>query len=334
MRAETSLRGMRLDPTVDAGPQKQGAVNERALRATQGASLKSAILGNKLAVAACLYLAGIAIIALLAPVISPETYSGFDHTQAGVHPHFGWRYLLGTDVFGHSVVAYLILGARTTIGIGLLSTAVAVIVGGVIGIAAGVAGGWFDRLVMIVIEVVFTVPFLPLLIVLAAYVGGSDPWSIALLLGLVGVFCAARCFRDGCVSEMRRPSVLAATSAGASKWALLQRHVIPALIAPLVNAVTLLLAAMMAAEATIDFLGFGVRPSTVSWGTALADAPAYITGGFWWWYILPGLALVVTLLSITIVGNAVMIGMTVPSRPLAALPQRPSVVPSRTSTSP
>ena len=279
---------------------------------TRGASVWRAITRHKLVFAASLFLALVSIIALLAPIITPETYSGFDQTQGGLHPHIGWRYLLGTDVFGHSMVAYLILGARTTVGIGLLATAIALALGGVVGVAAGVLRGWVDLVVMTVVQVVLTVPFLVLLLILVAYQGGSDPVSVAALFGIVGAFYVAQLVRNGCMREIRRQSVDAAKASGASGMRILLRHVLPGLPGSFICAGTLVLTAMMAAEATVDFLGLGVSASTMSWGTALSLSLAYITGGFWWWYVLPGLALVATLLAITIVGNALSTAFTAP----------------------
>lgn len=296
---------------------KAGDVNSRR------GSLKHAIVHDKLTLGAATYLVIIVVICILAPLISPETYSGFNTTQGGLHPHIGWRYLLGTDVFGHSMVAYLILGARTTVGVGALSTAIALILGGLVGVVAGVAGGWVDRILMTVVDVVLTIPFLVLVFVLVAYAGGSDPWSIAILLGLIGTFGAAQTIRHICAKEMRGEALVAARATGASRTAAARRHVLPALAVPLVYSGTMLLCALMSAEATMDFFGFGVRPSTVSWGTALALAPAYITGGFWWWYLLPGLALVATLFSIAIVGNA-LIQAVEKSQTLTANDSRPT----------
>jgi peptide/nickel transport system permease protein len=311
---EIDVGGIRLEPTLRAGMHKPAAVDRTGGAPTRGEAIKHTIIHNKVAFAASLFLVFIVLIAILAPLISPETYGGYDRTQGSLHPHIGWRYLLGTDVFGHSMVAYLILGARTTVGIGVLATAIALALGCLGGIVAGVVGGWLDRVVMTIVDIVLTVPFLVLVFILVAYEGGNDPWSIAVLLGLVGAFCATQLLRHACVQEMRKPSVSAAKAAGASKTRVLRRHVLPALLAPCVYAATLLLCALISAEATMDFLGFGVLPETVSWGTVLSLAPAYITGGLWWWYILPGLALVATLLSIALVGNAVTAALEQPGR--------------------
>jgi peptide/nickel transport system permease protein len=300
---------------------------------SRGAILKHTITHNKLTLAATLFLVAIVIVAILAPLISPESYAGFDRSQGGLHPHIGWRYALGTDVFGHSMVALLILGARTTLGIGALSTAIALTLGGLAGTAAGMLGKWVDRIVMTVVDIVLTIPFLVLIFVLVAYEGGSDPWSIAALLGLVGAFGAAQTIRHACVKEMRSQSVAAAQATGVSRIGAAWRHVLPALVAPFVYSATLLLCALMSAEATIDFLGFGVSPSTVSWGTALSLAPAYITGGFWWWYILPGLALVATLLSIAILGNTLAQALSDSPAPQVeiSLPMSAVLLPQETS---
>ncbi len=270
----------------------------------EGRSFWTVVWNNRPAAASLLFIAGLTVVALVAPLISPESYGSFDYRQGGLHPQIGWRYLLGTDVYGHSLVMYLILGARTTLGIGVLATALALSIGSVLGVVAGYCGGWIERLLMWVVDVILVIPFFPLLIVLVAYLGPTGPFPIVLTFGLAGAPSVGRSMREWTM-PFRRERAEPSRAAGTSSIRMLGQQMVRNLMRPAVLCSMWLLTAFLTASVTIDFLGLGLPTSTPSWGTALRTAPDYLNGGYWWWILFPGLALFLALLSINTVGRTV-----------------------------
>ncbi|GEM_PF-5244039 len=253
--------------------------------------------------AAILFLVVISLVAIVAPVITPETYSGYDFTQGSLHPHIGWRYLLGTDVYGHSILMYLILGARGTLMITAGSALVALGVGGITAMFAAALGSWCRYIFTGVVALAMTLPLFPLALVLVAYVAGGSPWWIMLILGLAtapGVCEHVSNLLDRRLADRRDDVALVS---GAPVSGIVLGHVLPDLLRRSVGYVALLLITLIGLETTIDFFGLGLRPPDVSWGTALAGASNYFGAGLWWWYLFPGILIFLTTLSLVVVAD-------------------------------
>lgn len=255
-------------------------------------------------------LAGLVILAifmavsLLAPVIADS--SGLDPTTATGRPLEppSWRYPLGTDNLGRSVLTLTIWGSRISLLVGLLATLLSMLLGAVIGLAAGYFGGWREGILMRFTDWILVIPFLPLAIVLASLLGRSL-WIIIFVIGVTSWPGTARLVRAQTLSVKARPYVERARALGAGHWHLVSRHILPNVF-PLIFANTILVVAIaILSETTLSFLGLG-DPLRMSWGSILefAFGAGAATIGAWWWLLAPGAAIVLVVLAFTMCGYA------------------------------
>ncbi|HEV3312532.1 MAG TPA: hypothetical protein VG815_18620 [Chloroflexota bacterium] len=243
----------------------------------------------------------LAIIALVAPLVSPESFSGYVYTRGGTHPQFGWRYLLGADVSGHSILSYVILGARATLGVATLATVVALAAGGILAAVTRRLPSVVGGAILFLADGMIAILFLPFLLVLGAFVAGGDAWSLGFLFGLVGIPAVI-------VSSVRAgvpPTDSAQSPRPADRGSANLLHRVPRTKAGAwVRLSTLVLCGFIAASTTVDFLGFGLPASNPSWGNALSLVQDYFDAGYWWWVLFPGLAIAVTLAAVNVLGGA------------------------------
>jgi peptide/nickel transport system permease protein len=211
---------------------------------------------------------------------------------------------LGTDNFGRSVWAQFVWGARISLLVGLAATAIAIVVGSVVGISAGFFGGWFSAVLMRVTEWFLVIPFLPLAIVLAAVLGPSVR-NIILVIGITSWPVTARVIRAQVLSVKERLYVERSRALGASSGHLMSRHVLPN-VSPLILAnLTLTVPVAILSETTLSFLGLG-DPSRASWGKMLEEAysAGAVTRNAWWYYLPPGLGVMAIVLAFVLIGQA------------------------------
>lgn len=294
-------------PEVEASGADSAETQRLESVAEAQAADKSALTGRA-TVVAVLFLILITLLAVIGPFLAPETYAGYDHANGALHPQLSWRYLLGTDVYGHSILTYVLLGARTSYGLAAVASAISLCLGSAVGFVAGLAGGWADRLAGMLIEVIRTIPMFALLLVLVAFTAHGDPWKIVIIFGLVGSAVAADIVQRQC--RVIRRSLCDEPGAGRLfAWRLLARDSVPHLAACLVRAATTLLATFIGVGATLDFLGVGLPANDPSWGTALQTSLAYVNGGFWWWFCFPGLALFTTIVAVNLAGKGLVLAL-------------------------
>lgn len=237
----------------------------------------------------------IAIMAILAPVIAPG-YSGSDFRAGGLAPRLGWRFLLGSDVTGRPILDYIILGARTTFAVAMLASAIS-LASGLLAFRLVAASSWLKAILGFVRDLGLLLPLLPLVLILVLFVAGGDPWAVAGIMGLCGAPLAVRMLDRDRV-RTSPPSTHLMTPAGVMRYR-------PATtLGSVARAATLLSVGFIALSATVDFLGAGVPESDPSWGNALSGAQIYMGAGYWWWLLFPGLALVLTIVALTMAGGA------------------------------
>lgn len=244
------------------------------------------------------------VLALLTPVFVPS--SALDVTKAPGLPFMppSWHYPLGTDESGRSVLALTLWGTRISLLVGFLATALSMLIGSVVGIAAGHFGGWSGSMLMRLTDWFLVIPFLPLAIVLATILGRSL-FNIILVIGVTSWPGTARLIRAQTLAVESRPYVERARALGAGHWHQMTRHTLPNVM-PLVFAnTTLTVAIAILSETTLSFLGLG-DPSRVSWGSMLESAfnSGAIATGAWWYLMPPGIALVMVVLAFTLCGRA------------------------------
>jgi peptide/nickel transport system permease protein len=211
---------------------------------------------------------------------------------------------LGTDKFGRSIWTQLVWGSRISLLVGLAATVIASVIGMAVGVAAGFYGRWVGAVLMRVTEWFLVIPFLPLAIVLAAVLGPSIE-NIILVIGITSWPQNARVICAQVLTLRERDYVDRSRALGASNWHLMTRHVVPN-VAPLILATTTLtVPVVILTEATLSFLGLG-DPANISWGTMLDQAfeGGAITQEAWWYFIPPGVGILLVALSFTLIGTA------------------------------
>lgn len=240
--------------------------------------------------------------AMAAPLIARHDPTAIDLTNQlqGPSP----THWMGTDIQGRDVWARLVYGARVSLSVGLVSQGIALGLGLVLGLIAGYYGRWVDELVMRLADVTLAFPTLLLLIALVAALQPSLT-VVFLTIGLVGWAGMARLVRGQVLVVRELEYVQAMRALGARNARIISRHVLPAVIAPVLIAATLGVAAAIMAEAALSFLGLGVQPPTPSWGAMIADGRDLSQlRGAPWTSLFPGLAIGMTVLGFNLLGDA------------------------------
>jgi len=211
--------------------------------------------------------------------------------------------LLGTDHLGADLWAQFVYGTRASLLIGFVAAVIAVAVGTAVGIVSGYLGRWVDEFLMRVVDVMMSVPFLPILIVIVG-VMGKNLWTLVVLIALFSWMGVARMVRSQTLALRERSFVDAAQSAGASPGYIMRTHILPNVLGLVCASVVLLVPGAIVSEATLSFLGFG-DPRVPTWGRILQNARGF--GAFgelaWWWILPPGLALTVLAMAFVFIGN-------------------------------
>jgi peptide/nickel transport system permease protein len=211
---------------------------------------------------------------------------------------------LGTDGLGRDVLTQFIWGSRISLLVGLAATIIAMLIGSVVGIAAGFLGGRTESILMRITEWFLVIPFLPLAIVLAAILGPSIQ-NIIIVIGITSWPSTTRLIHAQVLTLKERDYVDRSRALGGSNWHLMTRHILPN-AAPLILAnTTLTVPIVILSEATLSFLGLG-DPSSASWGQMLDDAfeAGAVTVEAWWYIVPPGLGIMLVVLAFTLVGQA------------------------------
>jgi peptide/nickel transport system permease protein len=211
-------------------------------------------------------------------------------------------HLLGTDVLGRDVLSGLIWGGRVSLIVGLCSVLGAGVIGTTLGLIAGHLRGWVDEVIMRLVDVQLSFPFI-LLAVLIMYVLGPGLANVVMVLVVATWPLYARVARAETLRLSASDFVLAAHSMGANRARIIFRHILPNALTPLVVVAAFAVPQMIIFEAALSFLGLGMPPDQISWGSMLAAGRSVLENA-WWIATLPGLAIMITILSINILGEA------------------------------
>ena len=212
------------------------------------------------------------------------------------------RVILGTDFQGRDVFSRLIHGSRVSIIVGLVGTLAAAAIGTVMGVLSGYLGRWVDAVVMRITDAWLALPSLIFAIFLATLVGPSM-WNIVVILGAVFWTRYARVIRGEVLSLREREYVKLAEVAGATKYRVMVRHIVPNVMNTTIVLASLTIGVVIIAEASLSFLGVGVPPPAPAWGSMLAEARPTLLTGRWWLTVFPGLAIMLVVLATQIMGD-------------------------------
>ncbi|MGW6059538.1 ABC transporter permease [Streptomyces sp. NPDC055189] len=278
-------------------PEKTRLIRSAALRT---------LLRNRLAAVALGVLALMVLAAVFAPLLAPHDPAA-QNLLVRLKPP-AWQdggstsHPLGTDQLGRDLLSRVIYGSRISLLVGIGAALLAGVAGAACGLFAGYRGGRFDRLLMRAADIQLAFPSLLLALAIVGFLG-SGLWNVVLVLGFTGWVSYARVVRAEVLSLRSRDYITQARATGVRDLTILRRHLLPNVMAPLATIGTLHIAAAIVAEASLSYLGLGVPKETVTWGAMLADGQLYL-GTAWWIAVFPGLALMLTSLSINITGDA------------------------------
>lgn len=242
------------------------------------------------------------LVAIMAPILAPyDPYDVTHRAAKGLRP--SWEHLLGTTTTtGQDIFSMLVYGSRISLTIGIGTGITIAFLGALLGIMAGYIGGFIDNLVMRVVDIMLVIPTLPLVIVLTSLLGRSY-FVIALVFVIFGWTGLARVIRSAVLVLKNADYVKAAELAGASRWYIMTKHILPGISHLIIMNTALTSAGVMVAEAGLSFLGLG-DPTAISWGKMLAEAQngGALLFGAWWWIIAPGIGIFLSVFSFMRIG--------------------------------
>jgi len=261
--------------------------------------LINTLLRDKKALVGLLLLTVIVLGAVLAPFVTPydPNAQDFEFLEAPSGTH-----ILGTDDLGRDLFTRITYGARISLFVGLVTVVTSMILGVLLGLLAGYYGGWIDNLIMRYIDLQWAFPNFIIAVYLVAVFGtGLSNVIVAVTLAFLDDF--ARIARGMALMIREQEYVVAARALGASDQRILWLHIMPNAVAPVIVLATISVSYAILAEAGLSFLGLGVKPSTPTWGLILSDARSFFSRA-WWLAVFPGLAIMLTVLSINFLGDA------------------------------
>jgi len=252
-----------------------------------------------------LILAGILVFcAVFAPFLAPfDPYDVTERAERGLSPSLA--HPLGTTIStGQDIFSMLIYGAKTSLAIGIITGLLIAATGMLFGVLSGYLGGIVDMVIMRVVDILLVIPTLPIAIVLTN-IFGTSYFMIVLIFTIFGWTGLARIIRSQVLVLKSCNYVKAAEIAGASKWRVMFKHILPGCSHLLIMSTALTCAGIMVAEAGLSFLGLG-DPSAISWGKMLADAQGggALLFGHWWWIFAPGIGIFLSVFSFMRIGLA------------------------------
>jgi len=241
--------------------------------------------------------------ALLAPVIAPYSPSQqVDIVAMKNHPPTP-AHLFGTDRFSRDILSRVLYGARVSLSVATLAVLVSAIVGTLYGLVAGMLGGVVDTILMRILDAMLSIPRVLLLIAILALWSPVPLWALIILLGVTGWYGVSRLVRAETLTLRERDFVAAAHALGAGNGRIMLRHLLPNVLGPVIVASTLAIGNVIVLEAGLSFIGIGAREPVPSWGTMFQDGTE-VFAGTWWAALFPGAAIVITVLSFNILGDA------------------------------
>lgn len=274
-------------------------------RMPQRRQLLRSLLSNKAGVAGLTIVAVVAAIAIGADHLAPLDPLRRNLSLKLLPP--AWleggnpRHLLGTDSQGRDLLSRILFGARTSLTVGLAAVALSSLIGLVLGLLAGMAGGRVDALIMRVIDAMLAIPTM-LFMLVVALVAGTGLVPLVVVIAATNWVGAARIVRADVLGVKEMDYVAAARAIGARPAGLVLRHILPNVLSSFVVVSTMNVGTVILAESALSFLGFGIQPPEISWGQMLSEGRQYLATS-WWVATFPGIAITLTVLGVILLGD-------------------------------
>ena len=288
-------------PILAPGSRAGAQVMEKAVK---GRSLwddaRRRLFRNWAAVTGMVVLVVLVVVALVGPHLVPFSYDQINKNDVWAPPLTG-GHLLGADSLGRDLLARLLMGLRVSLAIGLVATVVSLVIGVLWGAIAGYVGGALDELMMRVVDVLYSLPFI-FFVILMMVTFGSNIILIFVAIGAVEWLTMSRIVRGQTLGLKHKEFVEAARAAGLNQGSIITKHIIPNLLGPVVVYVTLTIPAVILAESFLSFLGLGVQPPMASLGSLIANGAQDMELAPWL-LVFPSLVMIVTLMSFNFIGD-------------------------------
>jgi oligopeptide transport system permease protein len=298
-------------PLVSARKEQ---IMERALD-VKGRSLwidaRRRLMGNKAAVAGLVILSVVAFLAVFGPFVSPYAYNYIDYSVISCSPNWwpgtdvlcnaGGQHWFGTDDIGRDLFVRVLYGARVSLAVGLIATLVSLVIGVAYGATAGFVGGRLDEVMMRFVDVLYSLPYIFLVIILMV-VFNRNFFLLFLAIGAVEWLTMARIVRGQTLSIKQKEFIEAARAAGVNTFTIIRRHVIPNVLGPVVVYVTLTVPTAILAESFLSFLGLGIQEPLTSWGVLISEGANQMETAPWM-LIFPATFMAVTLFCFNFIGD-------------------------------
>jgi ABC-type dipeptide/oligopeptide/nickel transport system permease subunit len=285
----------------------EAASHPRRASASPGAEAWRRLRRNPIAVISGVVVFALIFVALFAPWIVPYAYDAPDRPMAIPLAHPGGKHLLGTDNLGLDTFSRVVYGARVSLAVGVVVELIEVLIGVSLGLLAAYKGGIWDTVLMRITDGMFAFPDILFAILLVGIFQPTDPrasfLTVFVALALVGWPGMARLVRGQALALREKEYVEAARAIGVSGWGITTRHLLPNMLSPIIVAITVDIAAIIMAEATLSFLGIGIQPPYPSWGRMISDSRQYMRSEPML-ILYPSLALAVTVLAFNFFGDA------------------------------
>lgn len=263
------------------------------------------LLRSKTGTVGLLIVLFIVFVAVFAPILAPYNPNAINPGSLHVPPSWmeggSTAHLLGTDNLGRDILSRIIYGSQVSLLVGIAAVLLSGIIGVSIGLIAGFYGGFLDNILMRFVDSFLAIPTILFALVFLAVFGPSI-MTLIVVLGLTNWTSYARLVRGEVLSIKERDFVRAARSIGVKNNKIITRHLMPNVISTFIVISTLSVASTIILESSLSFLGLGIQPPTVSWGTVLSDGRDYLATS-WWLATFPGIAITITVLGIIFLGD-------------------------------
>jgi len=259
------------------------------------------LLRNRAAVVSMIVLGIVALLALVAPWISPHPFDEIYWDRIQKPPDFANAHWFGTDGNGRDLFVRTLYGARVSLMVGVLATSVSLVIGVSWGATAGFFGGRVDNFMMRFVDIMYSLPFM-FFVILLMVMFGRNIWLIFIALGAVEWLTMARIVRGQTLSVKRREFIEAAHAAGVGNFTVIFRHIVPNVLGPVIVYMTLTIPQVILTESFLSFLGLGVQEPLTSWGVLISEGTRVMETSPWM-LAFPGLFLAATLFCFNFIGD-------------------------------